>query len=171
MLSHYLRLAVFALGLLLGVQVPGFVDQYAKRVSAHEIEAVRALAGFQETANTYFDGSVEALIAHHAASSDAAFQDEARTVRRLYARVTELKAELAALSGPLVMRVLHVAFRPDREILAETRAEYSYTVPLEPAAIASGIIGGLLFAALVDVVIALIGLMVTPHVYRRQRAR
>ena len=46
MLRAYLRLVVFALGLLVGVQVPGFVDQYAKRVSAHYIEASKNFAGF-----------------------------------------------------------------------------------------------------------------------------
>ncbi|MGY2498465.1 DUF2937 family protein, partial [Klebsiella pneumoniae] len=39
MLRSYLRLTLFAFGLLLGVQVPGFVDDYAKRVEAHRLES------------------------------------------------------------------------------------------------------------------------------------
>ena len=167
MLANYLRLMVFAFGLLAGIQVPGFVDQYAKRVSAHEIEAVRALSGFQETANKYFDGSLEALITHHATSTDSAFQSEAKNIQQLYDRARALKVELAALSGSLLGRILHVAFRPDREILGETRTEYSYTVPLDPPAIVSGILIGALLAMLVDALVGLIAFTFGPP---RQRA-
>ena len=38
MLRSYLRLTLFALGLLLGVQVPGFIDDYANLVEAHRLE-------------------------------------------------------------------------------------------------------------------------------------
>lgn len=37
MLLSYLRLVLFAIGLLVGVQVPGFINDYAKRVEAHQI--------------------------------------------------------------------------------------------------------------------------------------
>ena len=145
MLFHYLRLAIFAAGLLAGVQVPGFVDQYAKRVSAHQIEAARNFQGFQETADRYFNGDVDALIAHHDASADAAFKDEGRTIRLIHDRLVMLNRELEALRGPLLARIFHVALRANREILLETENEYTYTVPLSPAAILSGIVvGGLL---------------------------
>jgi len=68
MFVDYLRLVLFAIGLLAGVQTPGFIDQYAKRVSAHQIEVAQNFSGFQQTADRYFGGSVEALLAHHAAS-------------------------------------------------------------------------------------------------------
>jgi hypothetical protein len=150
MFANYLRLVVFAFGLLVGVQVPGFVDQYAKRVSAHQIEVARDFAGFQETANRFFGGSVEALIAHHVASPDPAFQDEGRSVRAMYDRLTVLTAELAALRGPLIRRIVHVVFRPNREILDETWSAYSYTVPLNPPALVSGIAIGAFLAMLVE---------------------
>lgn len=47
MLLSYLRLVLFAAGLLIGVQVPGFINDYAKRVEAHLIEAQNGLRGFQ----------------------------------------------------------------------------------------------------------------------------
>ena len=40
MLLSYLRLVLFAVGLLVGVQVPGFISDYAKRVEAHREMAV-----------------------------------------------------------------------------------------------------------------------------------
>ena len=46
MFLSYLRLVLFAIGLLVGVQVPGFINDYAKRVEAHLIEAQTGLRGF-----------------------------------------------------------------------------------------------------------------------------
>ena len=56
MLLSYLRLVLFAVGLLVGVQVPGFISDYAKRVEAHLIEAQTGLRGFDATAQQFFNG-------------------------------------------------------------------------------------------------------------------
>jgi hypothetical protein len=149
-LRAYLRLVLFALGLLAGVQVPGFVDQYAKRVSAHYIEATKSFAGFQRTADQFFGGSIDALIAHHESSSDAVFKDEATNVATIYARLRKLTVELDAMSRSLLSRLMHVAFRPDKEILHETIAAYSYTVPLNQEGILCGLTAALLLALLVE---------------------
>jgi hypothetical protein len=150
MLRGYLRLIVFALGLLAGVQVPGFVDQYQKRVSAHYEEAVRSFSGFQHTADQYFGGSVEALIAHHASSTDPVFHAESSTIAALYARLQALRTELAALTGTLLRRLLHVAFAADAGLLHETVMAYSYTVPLTGDAIVCGVTAGFGLALLIE---------------------
>jgi hypothetical protein len=167
MFANYLRLIAFAFGLLIGIQVPGFVDQYVKRVSAHQIEVARNFAGFQETANQYFGGDVEALIAHHNGSTDAPFRDETKTIQAMYGRLKDLTAELAALHAPLIKQIFHVVFRPNREILGETRAEYSYTVPLNLPAIATGVIIGVVLAALVEALLMGVVRLARPH---RRRA-
>lgn len=168
MLAGYLRLIVFTIGLLVGVQLPGFVDQYVKRVGAHQSEAAKDFSGFQQTADKYFGGDVQALIAHHAADADAAFKDEAVDIRALYDRLTALTAELAALRGSFPSQLLHVLFRANPEILAETRAAYSYTVPLNPSAVVCGVALGACAALLIEtVLVGVLGLL-RP---RRPRAR
>jgi hypothetical protein len=166
MLADYVRLMLFAIGLLVGVQIPAFVDQYAKRVSAHQIEAAKNFRGFQDTADRYFGGSVEALIAHHAASADPAFEQEGRAIHDIAERLRALTAEMAALSGPLIQQIFHIVLRPDREILAETRAVYTYTVPLNPAAIVCGVATGGLLALLAEAL-----LLVGARLLRPIRAR
>jgi hypothetical protein len=170
MVANYLRLIIFAAGLLVGVQVPGFVDQYAKRVSAHAIEARENFRGFQEIADKYFKGDVEALIAHHAASEDRAFKDEATSIRAIYDRLLMLTAELAALRGSLPAQIAHVAFRPNRELFLETRAAYSYTVPLSPPAIVSGIAFGALLALLAEGLLGGVFYLVRPRRHRQPHA-
>lgn len=150
MLRAYLRLVLFALGLLVGVQAPGFVDQYSKRVSAHYIEVTKNFAGFQRTANLYFGGSVDALIAHHESSPDAVFKDEAKSVAAMYARLKSLAIELDAMRQSLPSRIFHVAFHPDEEILKETIAAYSYAVPLNLEAVSCGLIAALSLALLTE---------------------
>jgi hypothetical protein len=149
-LRAYLRLVLFALGLLIGIQAPAFVDQYSKRVSAHYIEATKNFAGFQRSANEYFGGSIEALIAHHESSSDAVFKDEAKNVAAIYARLKKLALELDAMNRPLASRIFHVVFHPDEEILNETVAAYSYTVPLNLEAVSCGLITALLLAVVIE---------------------
>jgi len=153
MLRAYLRLVVFALGLLAGVQVPGFVDQYGKRVSAHYLEVQRNFAGFQRTADQYFGGSVDALIKHHSSSSDAVFRDEAKTIEAMYGRLRIFTAEFEAMRGSPLARLLHVATDANRELLQETEDAYSYTVPLDATAILYGVGIALLLSLLVETII------------------
>jgi hypothetical protein len=154
MLRHYLRLVIFTVGLLLGVQAPGFVDQYAKRVSAHYLEVKHNFAGFQQAADQYFNGDVQALVAHHLASPDPVFKGEAKTIGALFARIKMLAAELDAMSGSSISRLIHVIVNPNREILKETSDAYSYTVPLSPDAIAYGITVGLVVALAIELALA-----------------
>ncbi|HTC53406.1 MAG TPA: DUF2937 family protein [Steroidobacteraceae bacterium] len=154
MLRGYLRLVVFALGLLVGVQGPAFVDQYAKRVSAHYLEVKRDFAGFQQAADQYFNGDVSALVAHHLQSPDVVFRGEAKTIGELFARIKSLAAEMDALNGSTLARLIHIIVNPNREILQETIAAYSYTVPLSPEAISYGVITGLILALAVELMLA-----------------
>jgi hypothetical protein len=81
---------VACVALLLGIQVPSFVDQYEKRLDAHFIEVKNNLRGFQEIADKFHGGSLEALIAKHEASEDRTFKDEARPIRNMYEKVFEV---------------------------------------------------------------------------------
>lgn len=142
MLRDYGRLIAFSIGLLVGIQLPGFVDQYAKRVEAHYLEAQRSFSGFRATADRYFNGSIPALLAHHQKSGDRVFIDEARNIEALQTRLDALAAESAALRTSLLKRIIHMVFAGDREILQETFDAFSYTVPLSPPAIACGVLIG-----------------------------
>jgi hypothetical protein len=154
MLRGYLRLVIFTVGLLLGVQAPGFVDQYAKRVSAHFIEVKHNFAGFQQAADQYFNGDVAALVAHHLASPDPVFKGEAKTIGALFARIKTLAAELDAMRGSSISRLIHVVVNPNRDILKETSDAYSYTVPLSPDAIVYGVTAALVVSLAIELMLA-----------------
>ena len=55
-------IGVIGFGLLLGIQVPNFVDQYSRRIDAHYQEVSENISGFQSTADLLFSGDLEELI-------------------------------------------------------------------------------------------------------------
>ena len=144
------RLAVFATGLLLGIQVPAFVEQYALRVDAHYNEVTINISGFQRTADELFSGDLQALINYYRNSNDPVFERDAENIAAIAARYDRLGLEQAAMQGSMLAVVWHVVVAGDREILGETRSEYGYNVPLNSAAIMWGLALALLVMLSMD---------------------
>jgi hypothetical protein len=130
MLYRYVSIILASALLLVGLQVPGFIDQYTQRVSAHLIEVKRNLSGFQTIADLHHGGSLERLIEKHRQSTDATFYAEGDVIADLYARYTYLNAELAQLDTSLPRRIRYILLDADRELLRETADHYTYTIDL-----------------------------------------
>ena len=146
MLLSYLRLVLFAAGLLIGVQVPGFINDYAKRVEAHLIEAQTGLRGFQGTAEQFFKGDIQALVAHYRASEDPVFRSDADSLSTLLNRQIALDKQFQAMQGPWYIRFLQVVLSADPDIRKETWNGYSYQILLTPEAMIWGMSGALLLS-------------------------
>ncbi|MDC7813777.1 DUF2937 family protein [Pseudomonas sp. BLCC-B112] len=146
MLLSYLRLVLFAAGLLIGVQVPGFISDYAKRVEAHLIESQNSLRGFQGTAQQFFKGDLNALVAHYRASEDPVFRSDADSLSGLLHRQLALDKQYQAMQGPWYIRLLQVALAADPDIRKETWDGYSYQILLTPEAMIWGMSGAMLLS-------------------------
>lgn len=146
MLLSYLRLVLFAAGLLIGVQVPGFINDYAKRVEAHLIEAQTGLRGFQGTAEQFFKGDIQALVAHYRASEDPVFRSDADSLSTMLNRQIALDKQFQAMQGPWYIRFLQVVLAADPDIRKETWNGYSYQILLTPEAMIWGMSGALLLS-------------------------
>lgn len=157
MFRSYLRLVLFAVGLLVGVQVPGFINDYSQRIEAHWKESEVSLAGFRQTANQFFKGDLDALVAHYRASTDPVFASDANSLTALLVRSRLLDAEWQAMTGPWYIRASHVAFGANPELFKETWDGYRYQVLLAPEAIAWGICCALLLALVVELLVLGIG--------------
>ena len=168
MLRSYLRLVLFAVGLLVGVQVPGVINDYAQRVEAHRLEAQQSLRGFSETAQRFFNGDLQALVAHYRASEEPVFRSDAASIGALLARNQLLEREWQALQGPWYEKAWHVLAKADPQLRQETLNGYSYQVLLAPEAIAWGIACALLLAWVVESIILFIGWTLW---FGRRRAR
>ncbi len=156
MLLSYVRLVLFAAGLLIGVQVPGFISDYAKRVEAHLLEAQTSLSGFQGTANQFFKGDMQALVAHYRASEDPIFRSDADSLSNMLNRQLALDKQFQAMQGPWYIRFLQVVLAADPDIRKETWNGYSYQILLTPEAMIWGMSGALLLSFGVECLFRLI---------------
>ncbi len=150
LLKEYTIRLVFTAGILFGVQVPNFIDQYTQKISAHYLEAAENFSGFQATADKFHGGDVNALIERHESSNDAVFQSEAAPIKEIHSRILAFASELKSLNTNLFGKIFHVAFKSDRSVVKETVSEYSATVPLNTDAIICGLGLGMISALVCD---------------------
>jgi len=149
-IHHYLSMLIFTAAVMLGVQIPNFVDQYGKRVDAHAKEVNIGFAEYVKISKKYGSGSIEELIKKHENSSDLTFQAEAEPIRQSYDRKKRFDAELIALKGGFWSQAFHVLIRSDREILTDTWDHYSANVPLNSQAAICGLSFGLLASLILE---------------------
>lgn len=142
------RLLIFGGGLLLGIQVPAFVDQYSQRVDAHYREVSANISGFKRTADELFQGDMQALINYYRQSNDLVFERDAESLQNIVNRYQRIGLEQEALQADLLSAALHVIFSADAELLEEARAQYSYTVPLDTFALQWGFAAAVIFILL-----------------------
>jgi hypothetical protein len=154
-LYRYLMIIVACIALVIGLQVPNFVDQYQKRVDAHLREVTINLQPFQDIANKYFAGDLNKLIALHSNSGEKPFQEEGAAIEKMMQRKLRFEADLAALQTSLPLKAWHVVFHGDREMIDEALGQYTYNVPLTQDALIFGAGAALLILMLVESLLAL----------------
>ncbi|GAA4895156.1 DUF2937 family protein [Ferrimonas pelagia] len=150
MLKEYARLALFVFSVLLGVQIPGFVDLYQQRLEAHTLEARLGLQGFQQTADQYFHGDLGELILHYKLNPDPVFRRDGDSIGALVARVDQLTLEQVAMDRGQLLAVWHLLVAADPALRQEAVSGYSYRVVLTPMAIGWGIGAALLLGLLLE---------------------
>ena len=149
-LKTYSRLFIFAGGLLLGIQVPNFIDQYERRIDGHYLEVSANISGFQSTADLLFSGDIQALITYYADSNDLVFESDAQSIRSIVARYNRISNEREALSGNILTAAMHVILYADDEFIGETFEQYGYTIPLNMLAVEWGLAIALLLTITID---------------------
>lgn len=169
MLRSYLRLTLFALGLLIGVQVPGFIQAYGNHVEARRLEAQQGLSGFQDTAGRFFKGDLNALVEHYRASDDPVIQSDAGSVAALVGRARLLDREWRIMQGPWYAKAWHVLIGADQDLRRQVWNSYRFQVLLAPDAIVWGICCALLLAWITESVFVLLRQALFPQRYRRRR--
>jgi len=153
----YLRLILFLGGMLIGIQLPMFVDQYGKSLQAHFIESDNSLNEFRDEAATFFDGDIEKLISHYRASPDRVFQAGGGSIENIYRRYQILKRALAEFNTGSWQAYAQALFQPVTDIQREVRDSYSYAVKLDSEAIVFGLACGLIASVLVESVLHILG--------------
>ena len=158
-IASYMRLSLFMLGVLVGVQVPGFVDQYGKNLEARLLESSQALSQFQADADKFFEGDISKLIAYYQAKNDDIISAGANSITAIASRQAELKQAWQAFNSSTLAQFQHVAFSPISDIRIQVWQSYQYLIVLNPLAMLFGIVTGLLMTMIIDLFGALLVLL------------
>ena len=157
-LNHYLSMIVFITAVMAGVQIPNFVDQYVKRVDAHYLEVKANFQKYQEAADEFHNGSIEALIELYDSENNPSFQWGAEAIRTSHQRLQRFSRESESLQtgfwGQLGFLILH----GDRELIADTWRNYSANLPLNINAAICGIGSGVVASLLYELVLMFLGI-------------
>ncbi|GIU49412.1 DUF2937 family protein [Shewanella sp. KT0246] len=145
-IMEYLRLILFVSGVLLGVQVPAFVDQYGQRLHAHSQEAKLSLAEFQRDADRFFGGDIQQLIAHYQQNPDQVINAGGDSIEAIYQRYQLLNVALIQFNQTDFSGFKQVAFEPMEDIRQEVWHHFSHTIMLDTRAISIGLLLGLLLS-------------------------
>ena len=132
-MRSYLRMMLFALGLLAGVQIPGLIDLYYQRLDARLQQASLSLAPFQETADQHFNGDLTALVNHYRTNPDPVFAKDAAGLQLLVSQRQTLQQESVYKHHPWYRQLSHLLLRAEPQLWQDTLQNYSYVVPLKQA--------------------------------------
>ena len=149
-LFEYAKLVIFVGAILVGIQVPGFVDQYGKNLAARVSESHNSITAFQGDADKFFGGDLNRLIKHYEQQSDPIIIAGGESISTLMARNTFLTQALQAFNSSIHSPYTHVFFQPIEEVRSSVWQEYSYTVVLNGASILVGILVALLLLSLFE---------------------
>ncbi|MFW1678502.1 DUF2937 family protein [Pontibacter sp. JAM-7] len=141
---EYLKLIVFVAGVLAGVQVPGFVDQYGKHLNSRLAESSRSVAAFQQDADTYFGGDIAQLIVHYKNTADPAIVSGANHIDELFSRNQVLLNAQETFNRSLLSAYTQVLFTPVPEVRVDTWQQYAFVVLLDRSALVVGVLAGVL---------------------------
>ncbi|WP_153913013.1 DUF2937 family protein [Shewanella sp. TC10] len=145
-IMDYLRLILFVSGVLLGVQVPAFVDQYGQRLQAHTQEAKLSLAEFQRDADRFFAGDLDKLINHYQQNPDQVINAGGDSIEAIYQRYQLLSGALNQFNQTAYSSFEQVAFEPMEDIRQEVWHNFSHTIMLDTRAIGIGLVLGFLLS-------------------------
>ena len=157
-------LLIFALGgAVAGSQVPTFVQQYEQALGGALHEAQLQLGRYETLARDE-GASVEDFARRLAANTDASVAGVGRTIEDQAERKAALEeqAELLAAAAPLVKPWVLVRHH-DADLLAGAWEKYRYTLTLDPAFAAAGVLMGLLVNAWIWGMLSLIGRRARPR--------
>lgn len=163
MIYRYSILIIAASALLLGIQAPNLLTQYQQRLAAQYAEAMVYYRDYKDLADRFYEGDVERLIAAHQQSDEAAFQAEAKIIEKLVTRVAMFEQQTRLQQQSYPAQLWALTWQHNEELMQGTLQHYSFNVPLNQRAIATGAVFALIVAVLIDLLWALLKRLFSPR--------
>ena len=120
MIRGIIYIIVFAAGFLAGGLFPSFSSQYHLRLQAQFEQVSIDLAPFQQIADRYHGGDMDALVKHHLASTDPTFHAEGEAIQLMIDSQARLAESKAAAEAPYHEQAWYLYKNLDENIARST---------------------------------------------------
>lgn len=139
----------FAAGVIVFLQLPHFINQYAQRLGGYVDSHAEQLANHQSIANEHFAGDLSAYIDHLKKQNDPAIADGALQIERHFKQQHDMAQELTVFqSEPTWYLVPYFITHPRLSLVKGTAQQFQPGLPINLWAWLYGLLGGLLFSLL-----------------------
>ncbi|WNC74109.1 DUF2937 family protein [Thalassotalea psychrophila] len=141
---------LFSVNAVVAMQLPGFIQQYGQRISGHLAEAQYQLQKYQYIADQHYQGDILLLVRRYQMNSDPGINAAGDVVFDLIDRISLLTKHVSHLfESDYFLQIYYFIIELDLEIARATLQDYQLTIPLNIAAIATGI-GFAVFVSLIS---------------------
>ncbi|MDW3094234.1 MAG: DUF2937 family protein [Gammaproteobacteria bacterium] len=154
---------LFALGVLLFMQAPHFVDQYSQRLGGYYQAQLNHLEQYQKIAQTQHQGNLDLLIQEFASSDKTSVRATGRNISIVREQTKTVKSDLDVLEyKPFVFKVMHLFMSMRYEIAQQTFVNYKPGVPFSIEAFVCALLGGVLMSSLFN------SFLFVPRLFKRK---
>jgi hypothetical protein len=125
MIRGIIYIIVFATGFFAGGLFPSFSTQYHQRLQAQYDQVNMDLAPFQQIADRFHGGELEALVQHHLQSSDPTFYAEGEAIQMMINSQTRLAESKAAAEAPYIDQLSYFYTHMDEGVAQATLESFT----------------------------------------------
>jgi len=170
LLQRYILKFTFALTLLIGIQLPHFLDLYETRLDAHYLESSSQLDHYQKLADLLFSGDLAALVKQHKNSDVALFKAETAILEALIERTSFLENQKLALQGPLYKRFTFLITQVNEPLFIETQDNYQANIVINQQAILVGLCVAVVCTLILEMLLMLLPIMASKLIGKQEKS-
>jgi len=157
---------LFAIALIIGMQVPAFIQEYYQRLAGHLAEATRQLFQFKHIADNLYQGDLAQLVNHYLLNADHTIQQTGNLLQQLMTRQAELQRYVDHLQATTYPNKLYYFITEfDHRIGLATWSDFHFTIPLELPAIVTGVTFSISLMLMIRLFTALIKRLIRTRAY------
>ena len=164
MLKNLLDKICFALGVILFLQLPQFIDQYTQRIGGYVDSQQAQIADYQILADRHFSGDLQAYLNRLKQNPDPVIADSAEQINTLISDSKSLAQEASIYeSKPLWYTIPYFISHFRIELVKGTARNFTPGMPINLWSWLYGLVGGVLFSLLFN------GIIKLPKILKRKK--
>lgn len=149
MFKRLLDKICFALGAIIFLQLPHFIEQYTQRMGGYASSQTEQIKEYQNIANQHFNGNLDAYITRLEQNTDPAIAESAHQISQRITKTQQIQKELSVFeSKPLWYQVPYFITHLRMDLANGTAQNFSPGLPINLWAWGYGLVGGVLFSLL-----------------------